>query len=402
MGLTSYTFFDEEQSLRLASLISSLKGEPPNGPFYESSKDLLEKEKFTEVLTQYAKESAVLVNVDTKDFESVFNLMIALIKDATASVIPQLVEFIVNPIVASATDKALLKLRVLSNLYNNLERANPSRFHVYQAIVSVAAKNGEVDVLVPTLSQLDGWLAEWNVNTDAKKRIYLALADVLGAHQDYKQLSYEQLLKYLSLFSATPESASSAKKYALRAVTEAIRIPAVLDFEDLVALYAVQSLKKEDAPLYNLLNIFLNESLAQYQEFCDSHPGFIDSHGLDHEANMRKMRILSLATLTSNNVQGEVSYDTIAKTLEIEECDVEMWIIDVIRAGLIDAKMNQLQRVAVITRSTHRVFGDAQWRQLRDKLKAWRSNLADILTILDTAKQHAGSIAETADEAVVN
>ncbi|TPX47003.1 hypothetical protein SeMB42_g03501 [Synchytrium endobioticum] len=384
MGLTSYTFFDEEQSLRLASLISSLKGEPPNGPFYESSKDLLEKEKFTEVLTQYAKESAVLVNVDTKDFESVFNLMIALIKDATASVIPQLVEFIVNPIVASATDKALLKLRVLSNLYNNLERANPSRFHVYQAIVSVAAKNGEVDVLVPTLSQLDGWLAEWNVNTDAKKRIYLALADVLGAHQDYKQLSYEQLLKYLSLFSATPESASSAKKYALRAVTEAIRIPAVLDFEDLVALYAVQSLKKEDAPLYNLLNIFLNESLAQYQEFCDSHPGFIDSHGLDHEANMRKMRILSLATLTSNNVQGEVSYDTIAKTLEIEECDVEMWIIDVIRAGLIDAKMNQLQRVAVITRSTHRVFGDAQWRQLRDKLK------------------HAGSIAETADEAVVN
>ena len=73
----------------------------------------------------------------------------------------------------------------------------------------------------------------------------------------------------------------------------------------------------------------------------------------------------------------------------------------VIRAGLIDAKMNQLQRVAVITRSTHRVFGDAQWRQLRDKLDIWRSNLGDILAVLDSGRQHVGPMAQSAEETVV-
>lgn len=43
---------------------------------------------------------------------------------------------------------------------------------------------------------------------------------------------------------------------------------------------------------------------------------------------MKKMRVLSLATLASNNIQGDVPYYLIAKTLEIDEDDVEMWIID--------------------------------------------------------------------------
>lgn len=398
MVQTSYAFFDENQSRKLANLIGTLKGEASNGPFYESSKDLLDKQIITEVVTQYAKESSVLLNVDSKDFESIYNLLIALIKDASSTVIREIIKYIVDPIVASGSEKTLLKLRVLSNLYNNLERTSPSRFDVYQAIVAVAANGEEVDVLIPSLSQLDKWLVEWNVNVDEKKEIYLRLTDVLGAYKKYKQLSYEQLLKFLLLFPAKPESSSATKPYALRAAIEAIRIPEVLDFEDLVALYAVQSLEKDDAPLYNLLKIFLNESLAQYEEFCKAYPDFVESHELDHEANMRKMRLLSLATLASNNVQGEITYDSIVKTLNINQDDVEMWIMDGIRAGLIDAKMNQLQRVAIITRSTHRVFGDAQWRQLQNKLKGWRNNLSDVLTVLESAKQHAQATDETTRE----
>ena len=129
--------------MKLANLIGTLKGEWENGAFYQSSKELLEKENFTQVLTQYAKESSVLLDLDAKgvalmsccgfgeflsllqepsrlianvpihvDFESVYNLLIALIKDAAPTVIPDLVTYIVNPIVASGTDKIWLKLRV--------------------------------------------------------------------------------------------------------------------------------------------------------------------------------------------------------------------------------------------------------------------------------------------------
>lgn len=102
--------------------------------------------------------------------------------------------------------------------------------------------------------------------------------EIIQPNPSSQRLSYEQLLKYLSLFPPTSES-STTKQVASRAVIEAIRIPEVLDFEDLVALYAVQSLRKEDAAISQLLDIFLNGSLTQYQEFCKSNPGFMESHG---------------------------------------------------------------------------------------------------------------------------
>ena len=72
----------------------------------------------------------------------------------------------------------------LSNLYNNLERASPSRCDVYLAIISVAAKGDDVEVLIPTLAHVDGWLTEWHVGSDTKKAVYLKLADVLGTQKE--------------------------------------------------------------------------------------------------------------------------------------------------------------------------------------------------------------------------
>jgi translation initiation factor 3 subunit M len=37
---------------------------------------------------------------------------------------------------------------------------------------------------------------------------------------------------------------------------------------------------------------------------------------------------LTLASLASENLSREISYETIAKALEIEESEVEMWTID--------------------------------------------------------------------------
>ena len=43
-----------------------------------------------------------------------------------------------------------------------------------------------------------------------------------------------------------------------------------------------------------------------------------------------------------------IPYDKISSVLDVPLDDVEMWVIDTIRSGLIDAKMDQLKKVAIV------------------------------------------------------
>ncbi|KND03290.1 uncharacterized protein SPPG_02339 [Spizellomyces punctatus DAOM BR117] len=401
MSSASVAFFSGDQSaLELANYIGVAKGEQAEtGAFFQSTKQLLSEEKYTEVLTKFANESAALLEATEKDFEPLYNLLIALIKDAQPEIVPKLVNSIIQPIVASGTDKANLRLKVLSNLYNNLESNSPVRYDVFVAILNVAAETGELDVLVPHLLSLDAWIAEWGVALNQRRALYLLISQKLEQSGEYTREAYEFLLKYLATFdNGDAKSLQEAKDAAIRAVKEAFRIPTVLDFEDLFKLQAVQALKP--SKLFDLLKIFLDESLKQYQEFVKANPGFIDEHGLSEEDNLTKMRLLSMASLAAANVQGEVAYDTIAQTLDVPEDEVEIWVINVIRAGLMDAKMNQLKRTVVVGRSVHRVFSETEWQQLNDKLNAWKANLKDVLQVISNAKLIAGSQGATIETVI--
>jgi translation initiation factor 3 subunit M len=58
------------------------------------------------------------------------------------------------------------------------------------------------------------------------------------------------------------------------------------------------------------------------------------------------MRLLSLATLGSAN--QEITYALIAKTLQIDESEVESWIITAISDGVVEAKLDQLKRIVTV------------------------------------------------------
>ncbi len=58
------------------------------------------------------------------------------------------------------------------------------------------------------------------------------------------------------------------------------------------------------------------------------------------------MRLLSLATLGAAN--QEIPYALIAKTLQLDESEVETWVITAMSEDVLDAKMDQLRRVVTI------------------------------------------------------
>ena len=64
---------------------------------------------------------------------------------------------------------------------------------------------------------------------------------------------------------------------ATRALTEAIQLPEILNFESLVELDAVKTLKNEK--LFELLKIFLGSTLKEYKTFTEQNPGLVEKLG---------------------------------------------------------------------------------------------------------------------------
>lgn len=81
-----------------------------------------------------------------------------------------------------------------------------------------------------------------------------------------------------------------------------------------------------------------------------------------------------------------VNFADIASSIQIPENEVEMWVIDVIRVGLIEAKVDQVQSQVVVSRSTHGMFKDSHWADLKTKLVAWQKNISQVQRVLTNVR----------------
>lgn len=131
-----------------------------------------------------------------------------------------------------------------------------------------------------------------------------------------------------------------------------------------------------------MLTVFAEKDLEDYNEFREEHEGFVEKEHLDTEKLQTKMRLLTFTSLAARTQTREIPYDEIAEALQISLEEVELWIIDVIRAQLVEGRMSQQKKVFLVHRTTYRVFGEKQWRQLGDLVDTWRDTLAKVTATL--------------------
>lgn len=108
----------------------------------------------------------------------------------------------------------------------------------------------------------------------------------------------------------------------------------------------------------------------------------MDQQKLNHEKLHRKIRLLSFASLAAGTPSREIEYTSIAKALQIPQEDVEMWAIDVIRAGLVEGKLSQQRGMFLVHKVTYRVFGQKQYQELATRVAHWRTTLQSVLGVL--------------------
>eukprot|EP00968_Pinguiococcus_pyrenoidosus_P006413 scaffold434_cov186-Pinguiococcus_pyrenoidosus.AAC.74 len=131
--------------------------------------------------------------------------------------------------------------------------------------------------------------------------------------------------------------------------------PALLD------LPAVRALKEssEQKWLVELLETLLRKTLDDFEAFQAANADKIKGANLDVENLMKAARLLAICALA--NEKDVLTYGDVAKVLKVEEDEVELWIVNAISAGLLEARLDQLERTVTIQSVSFRHFGREQW-----------------------------------------
>jgi hypothetical protein len=73
--------------------------------------------------------------------------------------------------------------------------------------------------------------------------------------------------------------------------------------------------------------------------------------------------------------------------VQVRESEVEEWVVEAIRLGLIDARMDQSGQEVRVASAVHREFGAEQWPILQGRIRAWRDSVAAYLQTLKAARK---------------
>ncbi|KAK5109898.1 hypothetical protein LTR85_002028 [Meristemomyces frigidus] len=332
--------------------------------------------------------SSALNNAPERELQAAYNLLIHLISQSEDpdTYLPHVCKYLSSPMTSSSHNGAGIALGILGTLFNTIQPDDETRYHVLLAIVDLIKNSGNFETLQPQLKNLDSWIEQWEIEPQEARKLYLAISSAAAATNE-SQESYVFLVKALR---TVQDSASSpeARDLSLRALKMALQNEKHFDFQDLTALDSIQALRKSDEAWSELLEVFSDQVYDDLQEFKEVNDSFISENGLDEDVLDRKMRLLTLATLAAQSADTRtLPYSRVSRSLNIPSEDVEMWVIDCIRSGLVEGKLSQQRQEFLIHRCTHRTFGEKQWREVASRLETWRSSLVNVLAVVRQQKE---------------
>ncbi|KAM3354909.1 hypothetical protein ACQJBY_025582 [Aegilops geniculata] len=303
----------------------------------------------------------------------------------------EIAELICAKLTHQPADRPTLRIKVLFSLYNLLPSRSGKALVYRKALELAAAAAGKAaaDCVVPTFKNIDAFVAYWGIGKPEQRELFLAVTRILKDHKGMTKDYFKFLNKYLATFDGSADDADAigaAKEEAAAAIVEFVKSSDLYQC-DLLDMPAVAQLEKDDKyqPVYELLKIFLTQRLESYLAFQTANSTLLQGYGLVHEDCITKMRLMCLLDL-SGHCSGEIPYSAITKALEINDDEVEYWIVKAISSKILDCKVDQLNQLVIVSRHTVRVFGMPQWQSLRSKLGVWRGNIANAINTIQANK----------------
>jgi translation initiation factor 3 subunit M len=303
----------------------------------------------------------------------------------------RLTEFITQIISHLTSDKEEKKVERLSNLSHmyNLFQDPHVKYNILVAIFDYARESDQTAAIESLFDTIDTRLNELSLTIAQKRTIYgLILKNIKDWQITY---IYDYWIKYFSAFDDEELVPAEITEEAYNAIVSILKDQEILLTEQLLATKVISSLntkKQADkyGACYKLLEIYTKSGYTELKAFQSNknYQSFLKNTGINLDEITYKIRLLTLNSLAKK--QSILTYDQIAKSLEISEADVELYVIDATSSGILEARIDQLNQTILIRYAPSRQFDKQQWQSLNEKLDKWKDNISHLLTVLRASK----------------
>jgi len=285
-----------------------------------------------------------------------------------------------------------MRLRLLMGLYNTFNNPTfPFRFRVFKIVIDYAAKAGLFDQLIPYLEYLDSWMVDWEANqltVEDKRTLFKDIATYLR-RINKRVDAFLFLKRFHLLYQGCDQkdlSSQEVKDCTIELLKDAVHLPQVIQFDDLLGFDTVKALDGTNAKdLVALCRVFLSGSVSDLRDFHNKHSKLFDEYELSFQDAMSKIRLLTLATLAHG--KSEIMLSEVAVALDESQDNVEPWVVRAISEGFIDGRIDQLNYKVLVKSSFQRKFETPEWQFLDTKLTSWIDNLEDVIKFIGEQKQ---------------
>ena len=83
-----------------------------------------------------------------------------------------------------------------------------------------------------------------------------------------------------------------------------------------------------------------------------------------------------------------MSYESIAKELDVPKTDAEQFIVKAVQLGLVEGRMNQIQEEVAVTR-TECIVVEGEWENMRKRVQMWKKNVQFVLDNCNQIMEYA-------------
>lgn len=182
-----------------------------------------------------------------------------------------------------------------------------------------------------------------------------------------------EAIKLVDAGSKNKQPDQNRKQHTERLIVNAIKSPQTINFEEILLLDAVQQLSKQAKQLFQIVDLYLKKDIVQFKSQISKMKKVLDEKKISMEEAVLKKQYIQICSIGEDAGQeSEQTFTEIAKLLDIDEDDIEEWIIQAMSHGIIDAKMDQLNDKVVIKTTMVRNVDNEEWLKIREKIKVWK------------------------------
>ena len=141
--------------------------------------------------------------------------------------------------------------------------------------------------------------------------------------------------------------------------------------------------------LFDLVTILAHGNVHDFLAFSQTNNKFFESEpGLQYSVILNNIRLLTLASMANKADDNSLTYDAIAKELDIDIDEVEQWVVDAITAELIDGQMDQIQGTLQITKSKARGVDQTTFEKLKKTVQGWKISVEKMSEVVQSGKSN--------------